>query len=220
LDHGFNNPTAVLWHAVDQENRVITFDEHYEGERIIDYHAEVIRERDKMHKRAPDLRICDPALAQRNALTGTSIQTEYAIRGIGMALGNNDVLTGIAKVNQYLQPGIDNKPNWLITRNCANLIREMQRLRWKTWASKKQQSQNNKYDQIHKKDDHACDSARYFFSFVPELKQSVPLPTKPVELPTIGSSNAKSPTRPSFDPNLTPQALGNKTEWKVVLNDD
>lgn len=220
LDHGFNNPTAVLWHAVDQDNRVITFDEHYESERIIEYHSEVIRQRRVTHGRVPDLNVCDPALAQRQAVTGTSIQTEYAMRGIGFALGNNDMLTGVAKVNQYLATGADNKPNWLITRNCANLIREMQRLRWKTWATKKQESKNNKYDQIHKKDDHACDSARYFFSFVPELKQRIAPPSQQSVLPEIGGNSAKWGNKPSIDPNLKPGVLGKKTEWQVVLNDN
>lgn len=222
LDHGFNNPTAVLWHAVDSDNRVITFDEHYESERTIDYHSAVIAERQRLHGRAPDLNVCDPALAQRQAVTGTSIQTEYAIRGIGFALGNNDMLTGVAKVNQYLELGKDDKPSWLITRNCANLIRELQRLRWKTWASKKQQSQNNPYDKIHAKDDHACDSARYFFSFLPELRQRNPLPDKRLALPKIGGNSAKRGDRPSFDPNLTPEALsGEKTKWtKIVLNEE
>jgi phage terminase large subunit-like protein len=220
LDHGFNNPTAVLWHVVDQDNRVITFDEHYEAGQIVEYHAEVIKTRRQIHGRTPDLHICDPALAQRQAVTGTSIQTEYAMRGIGMATGNNDVLTGVAKVNQYLAPGPDGKPNWLITANCANLIREIQRLRWKTWASKKQQSQNNPYDQIHKKDDHACDSARYMFSFLPELKPTPKLPEARPQLPTIGGNNARSPHSPFIDPALTPEALGSKTEWKVVLNDE
>lgn len=220
LDHGFNNPTAVLWHAVDQDNRVITFDEHYESERVIDYHAAVILQKREAHGRLCDMNVCDPALAQRQAVTGTSIQTEYAMRGIGFALGNNDMLTGVAKVNQYLQPGADNKPNWLVTRNCANLIREIQRLRWKTWASKKQQSQNNPYDQIHKKDDHACDSARYFFSFLPELKPIRKGPPTKLEVPKIGGNSAVSPDVPRIDPNLTPSALGKKTQWRVVLNDD
>lgn len=222
LDHGFNNPTAVLWHAVDTDNRVITFDEHYESERTIDYHATIIKSRRELHGRTPDVHVCDPALAQRQATTGTSIQTEYAIRGVGMALGNNDMLTGVAKVNQYLELAGDNKPNWLITRNCANLIRELQRLRWKTWASKKQQSENNPYDKIHAKDDHACDSARYFFSFLPYLRQEAPLPNKRMALPAIGGSSAKLPTGTNIDPRLTPQALGQeKTKWtQVVLNDE
>jgi hypothetical protein len=219
LDHGLNNPTAVLWHAVDRDNVVITFDEHYESERVIDYHAAVIHERNKMHRRVPDINICDPALAQRQAVTGTSIQTEYAIRGIGFALGNNDVTTGVAKVSQYLNVREGGQPSWYITRNCANLIREMQRLRWKTWASKKQQSQNNPYDQIHKKDDHACDSARYFFSFMPELRQSKPMP-KTSALPKIGGESARMPGNAWTDPNLSPDSLGKKTNWNIVLNDE
>jgi phage terminase large subunit-like protein len=221
LDHGFNNPTAVLWHAVDRDGRIITFSEHYEAEGTIEYHAEVIKTREKMWRRQPDIRVCDPALAQRNPVTGTSIQTEYAMRGIGMALGNNDVITGVAKVNQYLDNAADGKPNWLITANCANLIREMGRLRWKTWASTKQQSENNPHDQIHKKDDHACDSARYCFSFLPTLKASAELPQAKVELPKIGGNAAKLPG-PSFDPRLNPENLMvEKTKWtRVVLNEE
>jgi phage terminase large subunit-like protein len=222
LDHGFNNPTSVHWHAANTDNEVITFDEHYEAGQIIEYHAQVIHGKEKIHGRTPDIRICDPALAQKNAVTGTSIQTEYAIRGIGMVLGNNDVMTGVAKVNQYLALRKDGTPSWRITKNCANLIREISRLRWKTWASKKQASQNNPYDQIHKKDDHACDECRYFFSFMPELKQTVKMPERS-QLPEIGGSSAKLAGMGSWntDPNLNPRALSERqTSWKVSLNDD
>lgn len=220
LDHGFNNPTSVHWHAVDQDNVAITFDEHYEAGKIVDYHADVIHSKNKEHHRIPDVNICDPALAQKNGVTGTSIQTEYAVRGIGFALGNNDVITGVAKVNQYLQVGENGKPNWYITRNCANLIREIQRLRWKTWSSKKQASQNNPYDQIHKKDDHACDECRYFFTFMPELTHKKPLPGKS-PMPKIGGESARMPGQVWVDPNLTPEALGrSKTDWRIVLNDE
>jgi phage terminase large subunit-like protein len=222
LDHGFNNPTSVHWHAVDPDNQVITFDEHYEAGRIVDYHAQVIKERNKAHGRIPDVNICDPALQQKQGVTGTSIRTEYAIRGIGFVLGNNDVKTGVAKVNQYLALREDGTPSWHITRNCSNLIREISRLRWKTWASKKQQSQNNPHDEIHKKDDHACDECRYFFSFMPEL---APIITKsiPESLPEVGGRSAKNPGLGPWntDPNLHPGVLGQrKTDWKVVLNDD
>lgn len=222
LDHGFNNPTSVHWHAVNTDNEVITFDEHYEAGRIVEYHSRVIHERNAAHGRVPDINICDPALAQKQGVTGTSIQTEYAIRNIGFVLGNNDVMTGVAKVNQYLALREDGTPSWRITRNCANLIREISRLRWKTWASKKQQSQNNPYDQIHKKDDHACDECRYFFSFMPELRQQVKMPER-TPLPQIGGTSAKNPGFGSWntDPNLNPAVLsGRQTNWQVVLNDD
>lgn len=217
LDHGFNNPTAVLWHAVDTDNNVLTFDEHYEAGRIIDYHATVIHEREKAHLRVPDVRVCDPALAQRQGVTGTSIQTEYAIRQIGFILGNNDVPTGVAKINEYLTELRENgQPKWQITANCGNLIREILRLRWKTWSSKKQQSQNNPYEQIHKKDDHACDSARYLFGLMPTLKQTVPLPPARPKLDMFGAT-AVAANQFKIDPNLTPEALKAKeTQWTRI----
>jgi hypothetical protein len=39
LDHGFRNPTAILWHAVSPLGEVITFDEIYESGQLIDYFA-------------------------------------------------------------------------------------------------------------------------------------------------------------------------------------
>jgi phage terminase large subunit-like protein len=220
LDHGFNNPTSVHWHAANRDNEVITFDEHYEAGKIIEYHAAVIRARNVAHGRIPDINVCDPALAQKQAVTGTSIQTEYAVRGIGFILGNNSVETGVAKVNQYLALREDGTPSWHITRNCANLIREITRLRWKTWASKKQQSQNNPHDTIHKKDDHACDECRYFFTLMPELKPIIPMPTK-VPLPQVGGTSAKGPGPGVWntDQNLT-RGHSRETDWEIDFNND
>lgn len=219
LDHGYNNPTAVHWHAVDKNNHAITFDEHYEREQTVDYHSMVINERNNLHKRVPDINVADPAIAQRQGVTGTSIQTEYAIRGIGFALGNNDVLTGVTKVNQYLDFNEFKRPQWHITANCGNLIREIAKLRWKTWANKKQQYQNNPYEQIHKKDDHACDSCRYFFTLMPDLSPMERKQEK-TELPNIGGNSAVSSTKYRIDPNLTPKGLTKKTDWRVSLNEE
>lgn len=213
LDHGFNNPTSVHWHAVDSDNSVVTFDEHYERERIIEYHAAVIHDKNKAHGRIPDISVCDPALAQRNGVTGTSIQTEYAIRGIGFCLGNNDVPTGVAKVNQYLTTfNHTGQPNWVITENCVNLIREIQKLRWKTWASKKQAYNNNPYDQIHKKDDHACDDCRYFFTLMPDLRPVEP-PKLPKVIQEIGGNSAVE-FYGQTDPNF--KRIEESTTWHRV----
>lgn len=168
LDHGFNNPTAVLWHAVDRENNVITFAEHYEREWTVQQHADVIRAKNQAHGRVPDIYVCDPALAQRSAVNGTSIQQEYQLLGLPFVLGTNDVASGISRMNQYLRHS-GGAPKWIIYGNCVNLIKEMARLRWKVYTSKKVASQNNRLDAIHKKDDHAPDSARYFFTMMPDL---------------------------------------------------
>lgn len=170
VDHGFNNPTAWLWHAVSPEGNVVTFSEHFEAERTIQYHAGIIHSRNASFGRSPDMYVGDPAMSQRNAVTGTDIFGEYAQYEIPIVPGNNDVQSGVSRVQRYLEYHEGRKPSWVITRNCHNLIREMQRLRWKTWANKRSAHQNNKYDIIHKKDDHACDSARYFFTVIPILE--------------------------------------------------
>jgi hypothetical protein len=50
------------------------------------------------------------------------------------------------------------------------LIKELKKLHWKTYDSAKSRDANNRQEEIRKKDDHAPDSARYFFTLMPELK--------------------------------------------------
>lgn len=181
LDHGLNNPTAWLFHAVAPNGTVITYDEIYDREKMVAYYAASIKERVKLPgRRAPDVYIGDPAIAQRNAQTMDSIQVAYAQEGIPVMLGNNDVKIGVNKMNAYFY---NNK--WLITENCQNLIRELQRVRWKVYESQKKRYEHNLMEEIHKKDDHAPDSARYMFSLLPDLF-----------IPPI-----KSPRQEEIDPN-------------------
>ena len=174
FDHGYNNPTAILWHAVSSDNEVITFDEHYASEMTVAEHAAVFWEKVKAHGKEPDYIVGDPAMHQRNGVTGTSIVQEYADLGIYIAEASNDVTSGINKMQQYLRLRKDKGPSWLISRSCPALIGEMKKLRWATYESRKMQYRNNAQEKIHKKDDHACDSTRYFFTFMPDLTPDKP----------------------------------------------
>lgn len=60
-------------------------------------------------------------------------------------------------------------PRLLIDPRCSKLIWELKRYRWKTYADKKKQFENNPYDEPHKKDDHACDALRYAIMTRPDL---------------------------------------------------
>lgn len=220
IDHGFNNPTAMLWHAVSPDGKIFTFAEHYESEKTIDYHAGVFHSRNSLFGRVPDIVVGDPAMAQRNAVTGVSIFDEYAKYGVYIMGSNNDVSAGIAIMNRHLNhneaAGI--KPNWRITENCVNFIREIGRLRWKKWANKKQQYDNNKHDTIHKKDDHACDSARYFFTFIPDLEPQETLegPVRELFVPEgMRVSNPSQNTDWQLDSNR-----GKGTEWNTESMDE
>lgn len=218
MDHGFNNPTAWLWFWVDGDGNVIVFDEHYESEMTIDLHADIVKYKEVDHGRTPLIRVGDPAIAQRNAVTGDSVQAQYAQHGLYIQLANNEVLAGINKVNSYLtRRRQDGRPRLLITENCTNLINEKIRYRWKTWANKKSERQNNKYDIPHKKDDHACDAVRYFFTLMPDLTPFKYEEMKQ-ELPKIGPDPV-DPYGYRIDQNLLKQPEI-QSEWHIQAYDE
>ena len=169
MDHGFNNPTAWLWHIVAPEPQlqIITFYEHYMKEWTIKQHADYVKDIERELKAFPEFRIGDPAIAQRNGETGNSVKTAYAKEGIYIAEGNNDVKSSIDRIISYLGPS--EAPHWLITDNCVNLAFEMRRARWKRHMSPKVRDRKNAFEEIENKQDHAIDAARYFFNFMPDL---------------------------------------------------
>jgi phage terminase large subunit-like protein len=174
LDHGLNNPTAVLWLAVDTKGFITVFREHYRKEWTIDQHAAHINKINREHGRIPDLMVADPSIANRNPVTGTSIHEEYIKYGLPFVMGNNDVKAGIIRVKKYLNPvklrGKQELGSRIrITPNCSNLIWEMKKYRWKTYTNKKLAYENNAFEEPHKKDDHACDSLRYGIMTQPDL---------------------------------------------------
>jgi phage terminase large subunit-like protein len=212
LDHGFNNPTAWLWHAVHTNGTVVTFDEHYRSEMTVEQHANIVLEKEKLYRESkgivPFLRIADPAIKQRSAVTGYSIQIEYALNGLDLALGTlRSVDAGLNRMNTYFQNG-----KWYITSNCTNLLKEMRKYKRKTFMSSKMAERNNKQEEPMKKDDHAIDSARYFFSFMPELA-----PLAPGESPSMSKEevaklmgpgttfNPQHPIRLDYGLNSVPQ---------------
>lgn len=213
MDHGLSNPTAWLWHAVAPSGAIVTFDELYDNERLVDdYALEIHRRNGQPSRRSPEIYVGDPAIKQRNAQTGDSIQTAYSLAGIPIVLGNNDVRIGVDKMNRYLKGG-----KWIITENCPNLIRELQRVHWKTYETAKKRHDNNPREEVHKKNDHAPDSARYFFSMMPDLalpKDAPPVNTANLAVKMALSANT-TPVGPYYiDTNL--RSVENRTEWEFI----
>jgi len=177
LDHGFSNPTAWLWHAVHQPSGVVvTYDMHYKSQMTVKQHAAVVKEREaqlaKKFGIVPYLRVADPAIEQRSATTGLSIRMTYALEGINISLGRlRNVEAGLDRMNTYFS---ENK--WFITSNCEPLLKEIRKYRIKRFDSSKVREKNNAQEKPVKKDDHAIDSCRYFFSYMPILN---PAPGRP-----------------------------------------
>lgn len=220
MDHGYNNPTAWLWHVVAPEPqlKIITFFEHYKREWTVKQHAAYIKDIERELGAVPEFRIGDPAIAQRNGETGNSVKTAYAQEGIYIAEGNNDVKSSIDRIISYLGP-IQN-PHWLITDNCANLGFEMRRARWKRHMSPKVRDRKNAPEEIENKQDHAIDAARYFFNFMPDLPHKIEVPNF-----EQGKRYVEEMIRPVQGGRIVVDSglrrSGPETEWTIIetLND-
>jgi phage terminase large subunit-like protein len=197
IDHGYNNPTAIYWHGVSPSGKVVTFSEHYQREWTIEQHATLIHSRNAAFGRIPDVYVGDPAMAQRTAVTGTSIFEEYGKYDIPILSGGNEVQSGITKMQGYIEA-----EDWHITENCPNLIWEIQRLRWKRWTNSKSADRNNRQEQPEKKDDHACDSCRYFFSLRPDLSHE-------------GTEGRINRPRPPSAPPVDAATMAGDTDWHL-----
>lgn len=191
LDHGYNNPTAWLWAAVDGDGQVFVFDELYESGRIIRELAEEVHRRNARNKRIPDYYVGDTSIKNTSPITRTSIHTEYAEAGIPIVLSDGSpgsVAAGLNRVARYLQ-GVNDVPKLYITSNCEKLIWEISRYRWANWANKKDEKKKNKKEEPHKKNDHACDSLRYLISSRPEKHDDGTY--RPI--PSVGGVSASGP---------------------------
>lgn len=217
MDHGFSNATAWLWAGINEDGRVVVFDEYYKTGEIIRTHAEEVHRINTEHGRYPDYNVGDPSIRNTDPITGTSVLLEYMEYGIPIVLGNNDQKAGINRVARYLT-GINGVPQLFVTRNCVNLIREIGRLRWAAWANRKSREDKNKKEEQHKKDDHAADALRYLIASRPEIDSGSYIPNAaPVN--KHGASEAITRPHELIDEDL--QTVGRtQSIYDMNLGDD
>lgn len=158
LDHGFTNPTAVLWAAIDWDGNIFIIDEHYEAGKSISYHAEEIKKRDNSEvKRWFIDPSCSAKTQQKKLEAGIvdlhSIIDEYRDYGLRFEPADNALLAGINRVNEYFKAG-----KLIIFKNCVNTIREVEN--WK-WQKIKPGVDTNQSEEPVNKDDHTCADLRY-----------------------------------------------------------
>jgi len=156
LDHGFNNPTAVLWLATDSDGRIIVYDEYYISREVISYHARKLKSVADCSESNRDISLRTPAVRNTDPITGTSVLIEYTDQGLPFVLGNNDVRAGINRVARLFEEG-----QLKITQNCEKTLWELGRYRWSKYASSKIAANNNVKEEPVKKDDHLMDALRY-----------------------------------------------------------
>ena len=160
IDHGYRNPTAVLWIAVAPDGQAIVYDEFYATSKLVSEIAEVIKT--KNNDQNIRLYLIDPSCRNRDGKTGRSIIDEFEDNRIYPEPANNDVRAGINHVQEYLKVK-NGKPKLQILSGCRNLISELQTYRWKDL---KPGASIDEPERPQKKDDHAVDALRYGVNYL------------------------------------------------------
>lgn len=190
-DFGIRNPTSFTFGAIDPKKcEVIIYNEYYKADTLVPEH---IRNVKPLIEEIPLGRLRhlkgDPSGKNRtDPINGKSVFGLYQEYGIYISPANNDVMTGIMKVNSYIERG-----KLKIYNTCVNTIRE--HLHYK-FPEISMDNDKNLDENPLKKDDHSADSTRYML---------MPLPDDPNLLKLV-----------AFEPKMTyniPESTENEYGW-------
>ena len=164
IDPGLKNPLSCHWYAVDYDGNIYVVAEHYDRDKDIDYHSDMI------HKISDELNwhrnsngmiesLIDSAANQTTLASRKSVADLFYDHGILVNTNvNKDVFSGIQRVKSYIKNSLG-ETKLFIFNTCKNLIREMKGYRW------------GKGDSPVKVDDHSMDELRYYIMSRPENKK-------------------------------------------------
>lgn len=131
IDWGYNDPCAVLWHAVDGDGRVYTYRELYVRALRADKVAERMLALSKGEVIAytvasPDMwQKRGAMLKSEGGFEGESIAELFALSGAPLTPADNSRVAGWQRLRGYLGEGEDGLPRWQCFPCCENLIRTL-----------------------------------------------------------------------------------------------
>lgn len=166
IDYGYRNPLACVKIAIDYDDNYFVVDEHYEREQVISWHAEKIKAMG--YDKSFTLWI-DPSCSAKNRTKNNiqvSIIDEFTDEGLFPIPANNEI-AGVLRVNEWFKDG-----RLKIFRNCVNTVKEISEWRWK---KVKPDWNKNLPEQTEDRNDHICDSLKYFANSRP-MASKKPLP--------------------------------------------
>lgn len=167
LDHGFRNPTAVLWYALDHDGNVILFDEHYEANQTVSYHAGRIKQRGIMNGYS------DPSVMNRTQGGDHlhSIADEYADFGVMLSpASRSDEVASIARVNEFFKAG-----RIKVMSHLTHFSEEIGGWKWKEPSASKRDQ--NLPEEPEDRNNHLMDCIKYL------IASRFGIPNKPEDKP-------------------------------------
>lgn len=195
LDHGYRNPTAAIWCAMDYDGNVYAYREFYQSEWIIE---EIIKGRKDtgqpgLLKMAGKEKLegvwIDPSTkADRGKESDFTTYLDYLPKEWSLIPANNSVANGIDRVKQLLKPDLrTGNPRLFIFDTCENLIEQISSYRYEELTPGQEVNKNIKESPV-KKDDHAVDALRYAIMSRPEEPKLADLKSKRREESTLSGS--------------------------------
>lgn len=172
-DHGYTNPAAFIWCAMDYDGNIYAYREFYQSEWIIE---EIVKGRINQkgivelngNDKIEGVWIDPSTRANRGKDSDYQTYMDHLPKDWSLFLANNEVATGIDRVKGYLKVSPrTKKPKLFIFDTCTNLIDELVKYRWKELPPGSTATQNQKEEPV-KKDDHAVDAFRYAIMSRPE----------------------------------------------------
>jgi PBSX family phage terminase large subunit len=194
LDHGYRNPAAAIWCAMDYDGNIYAYREFYQNEWIIE---EIVKGRKGIGPGLVDLSRgeklegvwVDPSTkANRGKDSDFTTYLEYFPRDWALIPANNEVANGIDRVKQLLKLNERTKqPRMFFFDTCVNLIEQMAQYRYEELTPGQEMAKNVKESPV-KKDDHAVDALRYAVMSRPEEPKMADTKAKIREAPTLSGS--------------------------------
>ncbi|MET0785576.1 MAG: hypothetical protein ABWY25_02590, partial [Paenisporosarcina sp.] len=185
MDHGYANPAVFLFCCYDTDGRIIVYDEIYKTRKNIREMSQIYLQHVERLRIRPVYCVGDPSIRNTNAITTTSVQTEYMEHGVPIALGHNDIRAGIARLqNRFFQKFL------FISRRCEETLKEINNYRWDRYSSSKIEARRNKKELPVKRNDHCMDALRYGVMSRPALEDEIEVKhTNVLNLPEAGEYN-------------------------------
>ena len=159
MDYGWVNPTAIVWGVIDYDGVLIIFDEWGGRQKTV---PEIV----EAGKRYGKLMIVADYSIKRPDRDGRSLWNDLKRNGLFLKESNKQEMQNIALANQLLKTG-----RIKITRNCVELLQEIQNYKWKKIRLT---DEKNMPEQPVDKDNHYIDALLYLIASLEELKSINP----------------------------------------------
>lgn len=130
IDFGYNDHTAVLWYAADEDGRVYVYRELYIRETLATDVAKKVYELSRDGDEYEDIRytVAGHDMWQKRGndfVAGENIAESFHNAGVFVEKADISRVVGWSRVREYLADASDGKPHLQVFESCGNLIRTL-----------------------------------------------------------------------------------------------